>query len=1044
MEVRKLTQILRGTIDPNQRISAEEQLRQIHKIIGFAPTLLQVILANDVEIPVRQAGAVYLKNMITQSWVEKEIEAGVPMPFSVHEQDRGLIRDAIVEAVIHSPEIIKSQLAVCVLTIVKNDFPGRWTQIVDKISIYLQNPDGHKIYGALICLLQLVKNYEHKKSDHRAPLEEAMILLLPMLRNLMLRVVPDSSEQSAMVQKLVMKIFFSLIKFNIPLKVITREVFSQWMEIITGIIDRPVPSETNDIDEEERAHLPWWKCKKWAMHILERLFDRYGNTSGVMKEYKFFANWYIKTFSSGVIEVLLRVLDLKRKKQYVAPKVMQDVLSYLTITVNHAYPWSLLKVHINGIIQEVIFPLLCHTNEDETLWETDPQEYIRLKFDIYGDVDVSCTYQAQELLHTACKKRKGVLPNTLQFILHVLQTPNAHPQQKDGVLAMTGSIVDILLKKKMYRTQMEKMLCVYVFPEFSSPHGYMRARACWTLSRSAENQFQEESVKLEACSNVIRLLLTDKECRVKLEAAMALNSLLTYQETIKDFAQPEIKNITLELLKIISETKSDDATNVLQKVICMYPQAVTAVAVEICQHLATTFSAVMAENDGADDGEYSITSMSILNTMETLLSIIEEEVEVLAQIRPIVLQVACHILTQNIVEFFEEALSLIYELTCKEIPVELWKVLELIYEIFQKDGHDYFMDMMPTLHNYITVDTNAFLSNENYLLAIYNMCKTVLTSDIGEDPECHAAKLLEVIILQCKGRIDQCIPIFVELVLQRLTREIKTSELRIMCLQVVIAALYYNPPLLLETLNKLQLPIPSNESITSQFIRQWIHDADCFLGLHDRKICVLGLCTLMMLPDKPAVLNEYAQHLIPSLIILFQGLKRAYAVRAQELSEEDSDSDDEDSADEPVPLSSDEDENDEEGERYLNSLQNTRQQDDSDDSDDDDAYDAPEETPLESYTTPLDEEDEVENNLDEYVYFKEVLLSLQERDPSFYNALTATLNGEQQKQLQDIIILADQRKAAAESKKIEQRGGYSFVQQSVPSSFNFGGSPLGQ
>jgi hypothetical protein len=31
----------------------------------------------------------------------------------------------------------------------------------------------------------------------------------------------------------------------------------------------------------------------------------------------------------------------------------------------------------------------------------------------------------------------------------------------------------------------------------------------------------------------------------------------------------------------------------------------------------------------------------------------------------------------------------------------------------------------------------------------------VLTGDAGEDPECHAAKLLEVIILQCKGHIDQ-------------------------------------------------------------------------------------------------------------------------------------------------------------------------------------------------------------------------------------------------------------------------------------------------
>ena len=31
----------------------------------------------------------------------------------------------------------------------------------------------------------------------------------------------------------------------------------------------------------------------------------------------------------------------------------------------------------------------------------------------------------------------------------------------------------------------------------------------------------------------------------------------------------------------------------------------------------------------------------------------------------------------------------------------------------------------------------------------------VLTSDAGEDAECHAAKLLEVILIQYKGLIDQ-------------------------------------------------------------------------------------------------------------------------------------------------------------------------------------------------------------------------------------------------------------------------------------------------
>jgi len=42
------------------------------------------------------------------------------------------------------------------------------------------------------------------------------------------------------------------------------------------------------------------------------------------------------------------------------------------------------------------------------------------------------------------------------------------------------------------------------------------------------------------------------------------------------------------------------------------------------------------------------------------------------------------------------------------------------------------------------------------MMAMYNMCRAMLEGDPGEDPECHAAKLLEVIILQCKGmNIDQ-------------------------------------------------------------------------------------------------------------------------------------------------------------------------------------------------------------------------------------------------------------------------------------------------
>lgn len=47
-------------------------------------------------------------------------------------------------------------------------------------------------------------------------------------------------------------------------------------------------------------------------------------------------------------------------------------------------------------------------------------------------------------------------------------------------------------------------------------------------------------------------------------------------------------------------------------------------------------------------------------------------------------------------------------------------------------------------------------------------------------------------------------------------------------IKVVIAALYYNPQLLLSILDKM--PQPNGEPISSHFIKQWLLDTDCFLG----------------------------------------------------------------------------------------------------------------------------------------------------------------------------------------------------------------------
>uniref|UniRef100_A0A8C2ZX50 Importin 8 n=1 Tax=Cyclopterus lumpus TaxID=8103 RepID=A0A8C2ZX50_CYCLU len=917
MDPNRIIQALKGTIEPNLRIAAENELNQSYKIINFAPTLLQIIMSEQVEFPVRQAAAIYLKNMVSQYWQDREPSLGeVVFPFNIHENDRQQIRDHIVEGIIRSPESIRAQLTMCLRAIIKHDFPGRWTAIVDKIGIYLQSQNGSSWYGSLLALYQLVKTYEYRKADEREPLLAAMQIFLPRIQQLISQLLADATIFSVLIQKQILKIFHALVQYSLPLQLINNTVMTQWMEILRAIMDRDVPAETLEVDEDDRPELAWWKCKKWALRIITRLFERYGSPGNVTKEYYEFADFFLKIYAMGIQQVLLKVLDQHRQKQYVTPRVLQQCLNYLNQGLSHSLTWKQMKPHMQTICQEVIFPLMCYKDEDEKLWQEDPYEYIRMKFSEY--------------------------------------TP---------------------LISKLVRTstdQMELMLQNYVFPLLNSPTGYLRARSCWVLHCFSPLRFHDELVLRNAVELVKQDLIDDKEMPVKVEAAMALQTLVSNQEQAKLYIRPYIRPVMQELLHVVKETENDDLTNVIQKMICEYNQEVAAIAVDMTQNLAEIFTRVLQSEEYEENEDKTVMALGILSTIDTILTVMEDHKEITQQLEGICLQVI------GLVLRFCRWRS---ASPVRPFPPKMWQLLGVLYEVFQHDCFDYFTDMMPLLHNYVTVDTDMLLSNPKHLEVIYSMCKKgqVLTIDAGEDAECHAAKLLEVIILQCRG---ECIPLFVE----------ASSELRTMCLQVAIAALYYNPP------------------ITAHFINQWMNDTEFFLGLHDRKMCIIGLSVLMELPIRPAVLDGVSAQIVPSILLLFLALKHLNASRLVNkpdlLAHEGSQDEDQN---EEIP--SDEDEVTE----NRNSMQQqssmpTRQAGEDEDEDeywDDDCFEG---TPLEEYSTPLD----YDNGEDEYQFFTAALLRVQNTDAAWYQCLTASLSDDQKKQLQEIYSMSQQRRSTME------------------------------
>lgn len=131
---------------------------------------------------------------------------------------------------------------------------------------------------------------------------------------------------------------------------------------------------------------------------------------------------------------------------------------------------------------------------------------------------------------------------------------------------------------------------------------------------------------------------------------------------------------------------------------------------------------------------------------------------------------------------------------------------------------------------------------------------------------------------------------------------------------------------------------------------------------------------------------------------------------------------------------------------------NLEDDEDSDEEDDDFDYD---ETALESFVTPLDDDD---TSPDEYQIFRTVYDGVQAENPPWFQKLASGLNDDNFKSIQEVFKLGEQRLAAKRSKSIEKAGGtkifakkllkswinfnftfpgYQFPVVSVPGQFNF-------
>ncbi|KAK4750955.1 hypothetical protein SAY87_004437 [Trapa incisa] len=1024
MDLPSLAVVLQAALSPNpdERKAAEQSLNQFQYTPQHLVRLLQVIVDGNCDMAVRQVASIQFKNFIAKNWSPHEPDERS----KILESDKSLVRDHILVFISQVPPLLRVQLVECLKTIIQTDYPEQWPHLLDWVKRSLQD---QQIHGALFVLRILARKYEFKSDEERTPVYRIVDETFPILLNIFNRLVQIANPplEVADLIKLICKIFWSSIYLEIPKQLYDPNVFSGWMLLFLNILERPVPLEGQPADPELRKSWGWWKVKKWTVHILNRLYTRFGDLKLQNPENRAFAQMFQKNYAGKILECHLNLLNVFRAGGYVPDRVINLILQYLCNSISKISMYNLLLPRLDGLLFEIIFPLMCFNDNDQKLWEEDPHEYVRKGYDIIEDLYSPRTASMDFVTELVRRRGKDNMHKFIQFIVEIFKRYDESPveykpyRQKDGALLAIGTLCDKLKQTEPYKSELERMLVQHVFPEFSSPVGHLRAKAAWVAGQYAHINFSDAN-NFRGAFHFVVSGMRDPELPVRVDSVFALRSFIEACRDLNEI-RPILPQLLDEFFKLMNEVENEDLVFTLETIVDKFGEEMAPYALGLCQNLSAAFWKCMnsAEADDEADDAGALAAVGCLRAISTILESVSSLPHLFVQIEPTLLPIMRKMLTTDGQEVYEEVLEIVSYMTfySPTISLDMWSLWPLMIDALTDWAIDFFPNILVPLDNFISRGTGHFLTckEPDYQQNLFIMISHVMADKNLEDSDIEPApKLIEVVFQNCRGQVDHWVEPYLDITVKRLWRTEK-SYLKCLLIQVIANALYYNAVLTIGVLHKL--------GIAAEIFNRWFQmlqqvrksgELANFKREHDKKVCCLGLVSLLALPADQLPDDALGRifRVILDLLVKYKD-QVAEATKATEAEDDDDmdgfQTDDEDDDGSDKEMGDESEDGDEASTMRLKRLaaqaKAFRPVDEDDDDSDDDFSDD------EELQSPID-------GVDPFVFFVDTIKAMQASSPMRFQNLTQGLEFHYQGLANGIAQHAEQRRVEIQKEKMEK------------------------
>ncbi|RCI13948.1 hypothetical protein L249_8181, partial [Ophiocordyceps polyrhachis-furcata BCC 54312] len=1028
--------------DADNRRRAELQLKQVEEHAGFMDCLFQILQAEH-DTSVRLSTVIYIKNRVTRSWFPCEQFANETL---IPEDEKARIRDMLVPILASSDGPVQQQLIPVLQRILQCDFPARWPRFVDFTMELLNTNNPRSVHAGLQCLLALCRAFRYKSSETQDRPQFDTIVETSFSRLIVIcnELVTQESDEAGEMLHLALKAYKHATWLELSPHLRQRQVNIAWCTVFLQAVSKATPASALQGDQFDREKNHWWKAKKWAYFNLNRLFIRHGNpaTPGKATEATEFANDFITTIAPEILKHYLQEIEKwVAKTSWLSRPCLSYTLVFLDESVRPKEMWAHLKPHLTNLVTHFVFPVLCLTPDDVEQFEEEPVEYLHRKLNYFEEVSAPDVAATNFLVNLTKNRRKQTF-EILKFVNAVVNEYEQSPDDKknhiakEGALRMIATLAPVILSKKSpIANQVEYFLVRYVFPDFTSAQGYLRARACDTIEKFEQLNFNDQGNLLAIYRHILDCM-ADPALPVRVTAALALQPLIRH-DVIRTNMQQSIPTIMQQLLKLANEVDIDALANVMEDFVEVFATELTPFAVALCEQLRDTYLRIVREllekesragEDGdayADYDDKSITALGVLQTIGTLILTLESTPDVLLHIEAVLMPVIKITLENKLYDLYNEVFEIIDSCTfaAKSISANMWQAFEMIHATFKSGAQYYLEDMLPALDNFVQYGVPQLVQKPEYVQALYSMVADMFTDSVqgGVERIC-ACKLSEAMMLSLRGHIDTCVEGFIVMTMNILAGdEVDNKSYKIHLMEMVINAIYYNPLLALQVLE--------SKGWTNRFFSLWFGSMPIFSRVHDKKLCIVAISALLSVKHDQVPVSVCVgwPRLLQGITELFRTLPIAMRNREEALrddfhlestydygdedewGEEDANWNGEEEPAQPEALTTRD-----ESKTYLDFLNDEARKFsraiDGGGEDDDLGEDS---IPLESQL----------DKIEPYQTFKSIIMRMQQEQPQFYASLAGHLSAEDQSMIQTVMNKADEIAAQQAQDLLTQQQG---------------------